>query len=686
MASRAEQIRARRAQDEEKFVQSLGRYPTTSEMMENDRRLSPGGENPLGRADEFGGELVDAGLALAGGMTDAAIDGGSYAYRKISDLLTQPDRAKEQYDKSWHAPKVTSDQISDAVRPPVGLAYAKPLLNMQGDPEVERQMQAEAKGLMADEAGRKSWHAPMVMPNTPRDPQAEKRQQEMMKQFLANGGGPSYGMKKAPPAPMASIPESQNPFSKATATPDEMASASGQMMKSQIPQAPLPTERMGKPMAEQAPGWSGNPDTMEYERQGATPEMGVPEMADQEYGTGQDLVSDPYANLDLSNTQEPESEARKRLMELAMAEPGKGGVNGDRMALDQAQFDTNSQNRDLGFMQLLMRNANQMGTLGGVAASSKPFDEFASDQQKQNNDSMSLMAKASAGKQADKDERAKMLQFLVGKEMDAKKMQQDAELRREGFGVQRQGYQEAAAGRNAALGLQAENNKNLAQSRKDAIDLRKNPPARPLTAAEQYKLDQAKKGLDEFGHKVVPKPPGPGMQDVRNKAMAGTYDEWVQQGLRSNVQSGIDTLKEVADKLDKDNWGSGTVVGNTPNFILGAIGNNSQKYEAAINGAIASSFKQKLGGSFTEGEGTRLLKNTWDPKQPPKENAARVRRAIKEMEGKMRMQDDAVKHFEANNANMAGYKGGTRATEGASNSNSPSGSWDNAPTMRAEDL
>lgn len=446
MASRAEEIRARRAQDEEKFVQSLGRYPTTSEMMENDRRLSPGGENPLGRADEFGGDLVDAGMGLAGGMAEGVMEGGSKVYQSIADLLSKPDPAKESYDKAWHAPKVTSDQISDAVRPPVGQAYAKPLLNMQGDPEVERQMQAEAKGLMADEAGRKSWHPPQVMPNTPRDPQAEKRQQEMMKQFLANGGGPSYGMKKAPPAPMASIPESQNPFSKATATPDEMASASGQMMKSQIPQTPLPTEGMGKPMAEQAPGWSGNPDTMEYERAPAegmaAPEMGIPEFS-QDYGTDQDLAADPFSNLDMSNTQEPESEARRRLMEMATAEPGKGGVQSDRMALDQAQYDTNSQNRDLGFMQLLMRNANQMGTLGGVAASSKPFDEFASDQQKQNNDSMSLMAKASAGKQADKDERAKMLQFIVGKEMDAKKMQQDAQLRREGFDIQRQGFENA---------------------------------------------------------------------------------------------------------------------------------------------------------------------------------------------------------------------------------------------------
>lgn len=322
------------------------------------------------------------------------------------------------------------------------------------NPALESQIQSEAKGLMADETAR-------GMPNTARDPNKEKRQAEMMKSFLSNGGGPGFGLKKK--QPMSSVHPSQNPFSKPTASEEEQAQAAGAIMQSKIPkapiQAPVPDVRpMGKPMAAQAPGWSGNPETMEYERApsrglsqvapGQSQGFDIPEMAQSEFGTDQDLYDDPYASIE-ATPQEEVDPLQEKLLGMIDKENSPQSMQDDRMSqrdLDGRLGQIGQQNADLGFMQLLMRNANQMGTLGGKSAPTGPLDEQVSDMQARNVDAGNNFVKQRMSAKSDQDQRLKSMQFLM-------KLNQDGKLRREGFEIQRQGFENASADRNAILGV-----------------------------------------------------------------------------------------------------------------------------------------------------------------------------------------------------------------------------------------
>lgn len=308
-----------------------------------------------------------------------------------------------------------------------------------GKPNLEKQIQDEADGLMADEARANAWHPPQVMPNTPRDPDKEAREQAAMKAFLANGGGPSFGRK--PQSPMSSVHPSQNPFSEQTASPEEQASVAGRMMQSQIPQA-LPVQSVQDASFDTPEGFPPNPLDAEPPRV-AGPERGPP--------ASPAPAADP---------------ARDRLMALLEANQQSDDSAGlmARRNLDDRMSAVSQQNANLDFMKLLMRNAAQMGQIGGKVASTQAFDDNIDSMQGRNTQAEQRYISTMKDARSQADDRKKTLLALL-------KMDQDAALRREGFDVQREnntemrkyreGMLEAAQGRDA-------NAMNLGNRRIDA--------------------------------------------------------------------------------------------------------------------------------------------------------------------------------------------------------------------------
>lgn len=303
---------------------------------------------------------------------------------------------------------------------------------------LERMIAEEAEGLMQDEQGgsngwhppmsnpgNKGWHPPMAsseMPNTPRDPDKEMREKQAMKAFLSGGGGPSFGMKKSP---MASIHPSQNPFAEPTASAEERSQVAGKMMMSQIPKAPVQDVQGGMPK----------------------PNLPVPEEFSQpEIPTQQAFQPGRNSGQSADHGQVPDP-LRDRLMEMLNAEQSPDGrmENLDRSReLDQRMSAISSQNADLGFMKLLMRNANQMGQIGGKVASSAPFDDMVGGMQERNAQAESRFINADQKAKSEKDNRLQTMLALL-------KMDQDGNLRREGFDIQREGFKNSSADRNAIL-------------------------------------------------------------------------------------------------------------------------------------------------------------------------------------------------------------------------------------------
>lgn len=358
---------------------------------------------------------------------------------------------------------------------------------------IESEMQREADGLMADEAAANKrkfhppmsdgWHPPMdpkMSPNVPRDPAKEQREKEAMKAFLSGGGGPSYGMKK--PSPMSSIVPSQNPFSKPTASPEQQSQVAGRMMMSQLPQSQpsLPEAGMPRPrnpMPEGYPDYSmGQQNPMGPElptdsNPGQSSELmdqlpvNQPAVPDVQGGIPKPMFPMPegypdYSFDDAENPMGPElppsqedpagpvDPLRDRLMKMMDAERSPDGMDESRdrrHELDDRMNAVSSQNADLGFMKLLMRNANQMGQIGGKVASSAPFDDAIDGMQQRNSQAEQRYTVADQKSKSDKDDRMKHMLAMM-------KMDQDGALRREGFDVQREGYKNASADRNALLG------------------------------------------------------------------------------------------------------------------------------------------------------------------------------------------------------------------------------------------
>lgn len=573
--------------------------------------------------------------------------------------------------------------------------------SMSAHAGVEEQMRAEAKGLMADEAGR-NHNAPM--PNTPRDPKKDKR---MPDSFLQGKSASDFG---------------QNAF--ASPLPDElqMSKMNGAMRLPPVmkadPMKPKDFAGMGQPDAapKKDPMVVSVTPGSYYDTPGQT-ESNNPFMGDERFHPSSPSVASPspvqddpvsvstggHYGLDLPDVghqdvqdlspagpaqDDPREMLKQYIMKQNQANPAEHGKDQRLAQMMQGNEQANSK---LGLMALLLASANKAGSINGKTAGNEEANQYFGGLQAQNNRSGEMIAKDRATEKKSQDDKLKGLMYLSKMKQDDEKFQADNKHRADQL-------QEITGYHQGSLKNQADSNANnnwykqqtmdnQVQEHKDMMDLRRNPPEKKMTPLDQANIDLLKKKATKEQYDIDhPEAKKSGMQDIRNKTMAGTYDEWVQQGLRSNVKTSIDTLNSIADQLEKDNWGSGTIVGNTPNALLGAVGNNSPKYEAAINGAIANSYKQKLGGSFTENEGNRLLKNTWDPRQSPKENASRIRRTAKEMQGKMQMQDDAVQYFEANDAKMDGYKGGTKAIQGSQTPKNAAGTWENAPSMRAEDL
>lgn len=521
-----------------------------------------------------------------------------------------------------------------------GTMPAKPLRKPR--PDVESQLRQEADGLMADEEAAKAlyppvsppmhsrgpnagWHPPMAMPNTPRDPDKERREKEAMKAFLANGGGPAYGRRKSP---MASVPPSQNPFSKPTPTEDEMANAAGSVMQSQIPKAPV--QSVQDASFDTPEGFPPNPLDAEPPRV-AGPERGPPASP----APAADPVRDRLMALLEANQQSDDSAS-------LMA----------RRNLDDRMSAVSQQNANLDFMKLLMRNAAQMGQIGGKVASTQAFDDNIDSMSKRNSEAEKRYISTLKDSKARLDDRKKTLLALL-------KMDQDAALRREGFDVEREGNASRNKLTEVELGYQKANAEAQQEISRQGNDIRKNPPARPLTKAEEHELANAEKGLDKYGNPVKGKQEKTDLMPGEIKTdqdFAQEYSDYILKGGKATADANISKLEGVARALLKDSNATGPLINMVPNAARSYFGNKGPQYQADAEAATQNALKGILGGQYTEKEGENVLRRGFDPSQSPSENSRRIMNIVEELKAKRSAKDSAVKFYQKNRS-MSGYGG-----------------------------
>lgn len=137
-------------------------------------------------------------------------------------------------------------------------------------------------------------------------------------------------------------------------------------------------------------------------------------------------------------------------------------------------------------------------------------------------------------------------------------------------------------------------------------------------AAERQQQEQAGAGKVEVAKKV-----------------AKEFSDWQAAGGKASVEANVKALENVANSLETGEVKSGGISNFIPGFKSDAVQTMvnpamvSMKSDART--AIQGVLRQTLGAQFTEAEGERILNQVFDPKQPPKENARRIRNKVTEL-------------------------------------------------------
>lgn len=131
-------------------------------------------------------------------------------------------------------------------------------------------------------------------------------------------------------------------------------------------------------------------------------------------------------------------------------------------------------------------------------------------------------------------------------------------------------------------------------------------------------------------------------QRAVDKDFAKDYNEWSAGGAKT-ARSEIEKLKGVADKLRQDKISLGRENALIPDLLadydrLGA--------RADVQSTVMNSLRAILGAQFTEGEGKRIIANTWNENESEENNLARVDRLIKDLENQANDKDTKARLYE----------------------------------------
>lgn len=111
--------------------------------------------------------------------------------------------------------------------------------------------------------------------------------------------------------------------------------------------------------------------------------------------------------------------------------------------------------------------------------------------------------------------------------------------------------------------------------------------------------------------------------------------DWEAGGGRAGVESSLKKLEEIAGILDSGEIKTGGITTVLPwlksEDVQTMINPKAEDLKTQARGSLNSILKQTLGGQFTQQEGEKILNQIWDPRQPPKVNAKRIRDQIEKL-------------------------------------------------------
>lgn len=132
-------------------------------------------------------------------------------------------------------------------------------------------------------------------------------------------------------------------------------------------------------------------------------------------------------------------------------------------------------------------------------------------------------------------------------------------------------------------------------------------------------------------------------QKKLDEDFAKEYNEWTS-GYRSEAEKNLALLRKSAEVLKKSKLVSGRAYGIIPNALQPEI---AKIVMQDVQSAAQASLKAILGTQFTEKEGERIMRTSFDPQLSEEANLDKVMRTIKELEERMANKNAKARIFES---------------------------------------
>lgn len=226
------------------------------------------------------------------------------------------------------------------------------------------------------------------------------------------------------------------------------------------------------------------------------------------------------------------------------------------------------------------------------------------------------------------------------------------------------GLSDMFAGTNRLEGLSRQKAMQEVQAKEDQRYLQ--AMKKDLTKAEidmlksqfQHEQDTDKLGMTmrlarekmaaESGTKLSP------YQESKQKKLGATQAEYLT-GDRSVLASNLDKVNSAIARLDSGEVTTGTAAKKLAPGMAGFFDSSFAATKADIESAIMDTLRPTLGAAFTAKEGEQIKALTFDPGQPPEENARRAQRLSQFIQKKIEFQDAFGEYLDKNNGNDAGF-------------------------------
>lgn len=130
-------------------------------------------------------------------------------------------------------------------------------------------------------------------------------------------------------------------------------------------------------------------------------------------------------------------------------------------------------------------------------------------------------------------------------------------------------------------------------------------------------------------------------QKVADREFAKENDGWTSGGAKA-AKLEINKLKSVAKRIQDGGVSTGMFTGLLPDRLTS---NEVLSARSDVGSTIMASLRPILGAQFTEKEGERVIKNTWNEADSTENNLKRIQRLISDLEGRARDKDLKSEYF-----------------------------------------